>query len=188
MTGPCGRASQRLPYLAYRQPRYLASNRQTGGFASPPYDGFALSVRGQLIGKKSSGQTVCISANVAKWRLPYAVSALKSGRHSDDRYVVLIEVAREFGGHWADLPCAVPINRMCIEVMDGGTRSRVIRTSTTTQRCCLTRGKDASPAPDSVAWAASAGTFLPPHRRGYTCCIGRDYLDRHDTGSQLRWI
>src|SRR5207248_1096454 len=35
--------------LACRQPRYLMwlSRLETGGFASPPYDGFALAVRGQ---------------------------------------------------------------------------------------------------------------------------------------------
>ena len=35
--------------LACRQPRYLMSlsDLETGGFASPPYDGFALTVRGQ---------------------------------------------------------------------------------------------------------------------------------------------
>jgi len=58
--------------LTYRQPRYLASNRQTGGFASPPFDGFALTVRGELIGRRSAGQTVRISATVAKRRLPSA--------------------------------------------------------------------------------------------------------------------
>ena len=119
-----------------RQPRYLESqsDQKTGGFASPPYDGFALTVRGELIGNSSAGHTVCIAANVAKWRLPYAVSALKTARYSDDRYAAVIEVVRKLGRHRPDRQCAVPMNRMRIEVIDGGRRARVTRTSATTQR------------------------------------------------------
>jgi hypothetical protein len=80
---------------------------------------------------------------------PYAVSALRTGRYADDRYAVVVELVRKLLGHWPDLQCAVPMNRMRIEVMDGGTSPRVTRTSATTQRRCLT-GKDASLAPGSV--------------------------------------
>ena len=98
------RASVTTPaFLAYRQPRYLASNRQTGGFASPPYDGFALTVRGELSGKKSFGQTVCIFANVAKWRLPYAGNALMTGCLLDDCYAAVIKLARKVDAHGLNL-------------------------------------------------------------------------------------
>jgi len=54
--------------LPGRQPRYLVIpiGPKTGGFASPPYDGFAFTLRGQLIQKKRCLQSVPATARRKK--------------------------------------------------------------------------------------------------------------------------
>ena len=46
----------------------ISIGSKTGGFASPPRGGFALTVRGQLILFLVSPQTVCLLSHVAEWR------------------------------------------------------------------------------------------------------------------------
>jgi hypothetical protein len=74
-----------------RQPRYLVSQSdlKTGGFASPPHDGFALTLPSQLIPKRTAAQSVstCARRQIATRRraLIYGAPRLVSPEHCNAR-------------------------------------------------------------------------------------------------------